>query len=56
MQEKEDKIGQTSLFLPYLRHIIPIQTDIIINVSFKHWNVKLYHDKKTLKFLSDYVP
>ena len=33
MQEMEKKMGQTSLFLPFLRHITQIQIDIIINVS-----------------------
>ena len=40
------KIGQTSLFLPFLIHITQIQIDIIINVSFKCRNVKFYRNKK----------
>ena len=45
MQEME-KMSQTSLFLPFLRHISEIQIDIIIDVSFKYQNVKFYHNKK----------
>ena len=42
MQEMEKKMGQTSLFLPFLRHITQIQIGIIINVSLnKHQNVKI---------------
>ena len=40
------KMGQTSLFLPFLRHITQIQIDIITNVSFKYRNVKFYRNKK----------
>ena len=40
------KMGKTSLFLPFLRQIPQIQMDIIINVSFKHRNVKFYRNKK----------
>ena len=41
MQDKEKKMGQTSLFLPFLRHITQRQIDIISNnVSFKHRNIK----------------
>ena len=40
------KTGQTSSFLPFLRHITQIQIDIIINVSFKYRNVKFYLNKK----------
>ena len=46
MQETEKKMGHTSLFLSFLRHITQIQIDIIINVSFKHRNVKFYRNKK----------
>ena len=45
-QEMEKKMGQTSLFLPFLRHITQIQIDIIINVSFKYRNVKFYRNEK----------
>ena len=39
-------MGQTSLFLPFLRHVTQIQIDTIINVSFKYRNVKFYRNKK----------
>ena len=41
-----EKMGQTSSFLPFLRHITQIQIDIIINVSFDYRNVKFYRNKK----------
>ena len=40
------RMGQTSSFLPFLRHITQIQIDIIINVSFNHRNVKFNRNKK----------
>ena len=42
----EKQMGQTSLLLPFLRHITRIQIDIIIDVSFEHRNVKFYLNKK----------
>ena len=39
-------MGQTSSFLPFLRHITQIQIDIIITVSCKYRNVKFYRNKK----------
>ena len=39
-------MGQTSSFLPLLRHVTHIQIDIVINVSFKCRNAKFYRNKK----------
>ena len=39
-------MDQTSLFLPFLRHITQIQIDVIINVSFMDQNVEFYCNKK----------
>ena len=46
LNQEMDKMGQTSSFLSFLKHITQIQIDIIINVSFKYRNVKFYRNKK----------